>query len=43
MKRAIDVIWEFISDTAWDFEAVWNYRSNVLIWCAIAGFILYWL
>ena len=39
MKYLLD----FIQYTGEDFVHVWGDRPNVLIWCAIAGVVLYWI
>jgi hypothetical protein len=47
MKPLVKQVWdftkEFVKHTAIDFAIVWDYRPNVLIWCAIFGLILFWM
>lgn len=40
MEKLLKVTKDFILDTAHDFTTVWDFRPNVLIWCAIFGIIL---
>ena len=40
MEKLIKSVKKFVSDTAHDFVTVWEFRPNVLIWCAVAGIIL---
>lgn len=43
MGRQVKYLLDFIKYTAEDFVHVWEDRPNVLIWCATAGILLYWI
>ena len=38
-----DTFIKFVKYTIKDFQWVWDNAPNVLIWCALAGFILFWI
>jgi len=43
MKKYYDAVKEFVYYTGKDFGYVWRLRPNVLIWCAIAGLVLFFV
>ena len=42
-EKILNDVRKFIEDTAHDFQSVWEFRPNVLIWCIIFGTLLFWM
>lgn len=43
LEKILNDVRKFIEDTAHDFQSVWEFRPNVLIWCIIFGTLLFWI